>query len=55
VHALELLVDVAHDMRSPLGSILFLVERVRAAGGVDAVADRQLGLVHGAAFGLSTW
>jgi signal transduction histidine kinase len=53
VHALELLVDVAHDMRSPLGSILFLVERVRSAG-VDAVADRQLALVHGAAFGLST-
>jgi signal transduction histidine kinase len=53
VHALELLVDVAHDMRSPLGSILFLVERVRAAGGIDAVADRQLALVHGAAFGLS--
>jgi signal transduction histidine kinase len=54
VHALELLVDVAHDMRSPLGSILFLVERVRAAGGLDALADRQLALVHGAAFGLST-
>ncbi len=54
VHAIELLVDVAHDMRSPLGSILFLVERVRAAGGVDEVADRQLALVHGAAFGLST-
>jgi signal transduction histidine kinase len=54
VHALELLVDVAHDMRSPLGSILFLVERVRAVGGVDATADRQLALVHGAAFGLST-
>jgi signal transduction histidine kinase len=54
VHALELLVDVAHDMRSPLGSILFLVERVRSAGGCDEVADRQLALVHGAAFGLSS-
>jgi signal transduction histidine kinase len=53
-HALELLVEVAHDMRSPLGSILFLVERVRTSGAVDAAADRQLALVHGAAFGLST-
>jgi signal transduction histidine kinase len=52
-HALELLVEVAHDMRSPLGSILFLVERVRTSGALDAAAERQLALVHGAAFGLS--
>jgi signal transduction histidine kinase len=54
--AMELLVEVAHDMRSPLGSILFLVERMRAVGDErtrpDAV-DRQLALVYGAAFGLS--
>lgn len=53
-HALELLVEVAHDMRSPLGSILFLVERVRTSGALDAATDRQLALVHGAAFGLGT-
>jgi signal transduction histidine kinase len=54
--ALELLVEVAHDMRSPLGSILFLVEQLRAeqAGTVTPGQERQLGLVYGAAFGLST-
>ncbi|HEY0780082.1 MAG TPA: histidine kinase dimerization/phospho-acceptor domain-containing protein, partial [Gemmatirosa sp.] len=53
-HALELLVEVAHDMRSPLGSILFLVERLRDSGELDGPQARQLGLVYGAAFGLST-
>lgn len=53
-HALELLVEVAHDMRSPLGSILFLVERLRDSSGLDGPQARQLGLVYGAAFGLST-
>jgi signal transduction histidine kinase len=54
--ALELLVEVAHDMRSPLGSILFLVERLRGLSTVtaDAQAGRALGLVYGAAFGLSS-
>jgi signal transduction histidine kinase len=54
--ALQLLVEVAHDMRSPLGSILFLVERLRKgqSGPVTAVQERQLGLVYGAAFGLSS-
>lgn len=52
-HALELLVEVAHDMRSPLGSIQFLVERVRTGTALDPSAERQLALVHGAAFGLS--
>ena len=53
-HALELLVEVAHDMRSPLGSILFLVERLRDSGELDGPQARQLALVYGAAFGLST-
>ena len=53
-HALELLVEVAHDMRSPLGSILFLVERLRDSGALDGAQAGQLALVHGAAFGLST-
>jgi signal transduction histidine kinase len=55
--SLDLLVEVAHDMRSPLGSILFLVERLRlgqAGGGpLTEAQDRQLALVYGAAFGLS--
>jgi len=43
-------------MRSPLSSILFLVERVRRglSGPVNPVQERQLGLVYSAAFGLST-
>jgi signal transduction histidine kinase len=54
--AMELIVDVAHDMRSPLGSILFLAERLRKAqsGPVTPIQERQLGLVYSAAFGLSS-
>lgn len=54
--ALHLVVEVAHDMRSPLGSILFLAERLRTgqSGPVDAVQERQLGLIYSAAFGLSS-
>ena len=53
---LELIVDVAHDMRSPLGSILFLAEQIRRghSGPVQPVQERQLGLIYGAALGLST-
>lgn len=53
--ALELLVEVAHDMRSPLGSILFLVDRVRSgqSGEVSEAQVRQLGLAYSAAFGLT--
>lgn len=52
---LSLIVDVAHDMRSPLGSILFLAEQIRrgASGEVTAIQERQLGLIYGAALGLS--
>jgi signal transduction histidine kinase len=51
---LELIVDVAHDLRSPLAAILFLAETLRKAqsGPVNAVQERQLGLVYSAAFGL---
>lgn len=54
--AMELVVEVAHDMRSPLGSILFLSERLRKgqSGPVNAIQERQLGLVYSAAFGLSS-
>ena len=51
-----LVVEIAHDMRSPLASILFLVETLRngQSGPVTPVQDRQLGLVYSAAFGLSS-
>ena len=53
---LELLVEVGHDLRSPLASILFLAETLRKgqSGEVNAVQERQLGLIYSAAFGLST-
>jgi signal transduction histidine kinase len=48
-------VEVAHDMRSPLGSILFLAERLHKgqSGSVNPVQERQLGLIYSAAWGLS--
>ena len=54
--AIQLVVEVAHDMRSPLGSILFLAERLRNAqsGPVNQIQERQLGLVYSAALGLSS-
>jgi signal transduction histidine kinase len=52
---LKAVIEVAHDMRSPLSAILFLVETIRGgqSGPVTPVQERQLGLVYGAAFGLS--
>jgi signal transduction histidine kinase len=49
-------VEIAHDIRSPLSSILFLVDTIRRgkSGGVSQIQERQLGLVYGAALGLST-
>jgi len=54
-NGLDLVVGVAHDMRSPLSSILFLVETLRNVrhGRTTPVEERQLGLVYGAALGLS--
>lgn len=53
---LELVVEVAHDLRSPLTSILFLAETLQRgrSGTVNAVQERQLGLIYSAAFGLSS-
>ena len=47
--------EIAHDMRSPLSAILFLVETLRGgqSGPITPVQERQLGLVYGAALGLS--
>lgn len=54
--AQQLVVEMAHDMRSPLGSILILAERLRSGpGGVlPPIQQRQVGLIYSAAFGLST-
>lgn len=53
--ALRLLVELTHDMRSPLAAILFLSEGMRTgqSGPVSVVQGRQLGLIYGAALGLS--
>jgi len=53
---LRLLIDVAHDLRSPLTSILFLAETMQRgqSGPVNDVQRRQLGLIYTAALGLSS-
>lgn len=53
---LELVVEVAHDLRSPLTSILFLAETLQRgrSGPVTPLQERQLGLIYSAAFGLSS-
>lgn len=52
---LALLMDVAHDLRSPLTSILVLAETLQRgqSGTVNDVQRRQLGLIYTAALGLS--
>ena len=53
---LDLLVAIAHDLRSPLTSVLFLAETLQRgqSGPVNDVQHRQLGLIYGAALGLSS-
>ena len=53
---LELVVGVAHDLRSPLTSVLFLSELLGQgqSGPVNLLQKRQLGLIYSAAFGLSS-
>ena len=52
----ELLVDVAHDLRSPLTSVLFLAETLQRgqSGDINEIQHRQLGLIYSAALGLSS-
>jgi signal transduction histidine kinase len=52
---LEMVVEVAHDLRSPITSILFLAETLQQgrSGPITDLQDRQLGLIYSAAFGLS--
>jgi len=53
---LDLLVEIAHDLRSPLTSILFLSETLQRgqSGAVNEIQHRQLGLIYSAALGLSS-
>jgi len=50
----ELLVEVAHDLRSPLTSITFMAETLRAgySGELTELQKTQLGLIWSAAFGM---
>jgi signal transduction histidine kinase len=52
--ALELVVEVAHDLRSPLNSILFLSEVLRSgqSGPITPHQRGQLGLIYGATMGM---
>jgi len=52
----DAVVAIAHDIRSPLCSILLLVDALRHGerSTPNPVRERQLGLIYGAAFGLST-
>ena len=53
--ALRLVAEVAHDLRSPLTSILFLSEALRngQSGSLTELQKRQLGLIYAAALGLA--
>ena len=53
--ALDLVVDIAHDLRSPLTAILFLTDSLRRkqSGPLTPGQERQLALVYSATFGLS--
>ncbi len=50
--ALELLIEVTHDLRSPLGSMLVLIEHLRSgqSGPVTRQQEAQLGILYEAAF-----
>ena len=54
--ALPLLVGVTHDLRSPLSSMLVLIERLRSgqSGPVTPTQEKQLGLLYSAAFGVAS-
>src|SRR5437867_11234162 len=53
-NGLDLVVELAHDLRSPLTSILFLTEALQQGQGgtVTPEQSRQLGLVYSAALSL---
>jgi signal transduction histidine kinase len=53
---LDLVVGVAHDLRSPLTSVLFLADTLGRgqSGDINELQRRQLRLIYSAALGLST-
>lgn len=55
-NALDMVVEIAHDLRSPLTSVMFLAETLRKgqSGEINEVQRQQLGIVYSAALGLST-
>jgi signal transduction histidine kinase len=54
-NAADLVVELAHDLRSPLTSIMFLSETLRRgqSGQINDVQRQQLGIVYSAALNLS--
>lgn len=54
--ALDLVLELVHDIRSPLSSILLLADELvqGRSGDLNDIQRRQLGLVYGAVLGLST-
>ena len=52
--AAGLLIEIAHDMRSPLAAILFLLDMLRSerCGTVNPMQQRQLRLIYGASLGI---
>jgi signal transduction histidine kinase len=54
-NAADLVVELAHDLRSPLTSIVFLAETLRRgqSGEINDIQRQQLGIVYSAAFHLS--
>jgi len=49
-----LLIEIAHDMRSPLAAILFLLDMLRTerSGPVNGLQQQQLRLIYGASLGV---
>jgi signal transduction histidine kinase len=53
VDALDLVVELGHDIRSPLTSIMFLAEALRRSPGLGTVERQQLGIIYSAALNLA--
>lgn len=53
--ALDLVVEIAHDVRSPLTAILFLADALRReqSGPLSSTQAKQVALIYSATFGLS--
>ena len=53
---LDLVIEVAHDLRTPLTSIVFLAENLRSgmSGALTSMQQHQVGLIYAAAFELAS-